>query len=106
MVPRRRLELPRSCNRQHLKLVRLPISPSGQQGQIIAASNGDGEPRPTRINMRVDGTVSKRVPLGAKHQVRCAVGAGKANFGRALDFLQPLQLDMRVPVTLGLSEAF
>ena len=56
--------------------------------------------------MRVDGTVSKRVPLGAKHQVRCAAGAGKANFGRALDFLQPLQLDMRVPVTLGLSEAF
>ena len=29
MVPRRGLEPPRSCDRQHLKLVRLPIPPSG-----------------------------------------------------------------------------
>src|SRR5690348_10344596 len=29
MVPRRGLEPPRPCERQHLKLVRLPIPPSG-----------------------------------------------------------------------------
>jgi hypothetical protein len=29
MVPRRGLEPPRPCDRQHLKLVRLPIPPSG-----------------------------------------------------------------------------
>jgi hypothetical protein len=30
LVPRRRLELPRPCGHQHLKLACLPISPSGQ----------------------------------------------------------------------------
>ena len=35
LVPRRRLELPRPCGHQHLKLACLPISPSGQYRQRL-----------------------------------------------------------------------
>src|SRR5471032_2449525 len=35
LVPRRRLELPRPCGHQHLKLACLPISPSGQCADLI-----------------------------------------------------------------------
>src|SRR4028119_737363 len=35
MVPRRGLEPPRPCERQHLKLVRLPIPPPGHVGEQV-----------------------------------------------------------------------
>ena len=35
MVPRRGLEPPRPCERQHLKLVRLPIPPPGHLGRLV-----------------------------------------------------------------------
>ena len=38
LVPRRRLELPRPCGHQHLKLACLPISPSGQYRQRCPSS--------------------------------------------------------------------
>src|SRR5215212_5661068 len=39
MVPRRGLEPPRPCERQHLKLVRLPIPPPGH---FVSFSAGGG----------------------------------------------------------------
>ena len=45
MVPRRGLEPPRPCERQHLKLVRLPIPPPGHLGhcrQAAALKGGGG----------------------------------------------------------------
>src|SRR6187551_313311 len=40
LVPRRRLELPRPCGHQHLKLACLPISPSGQYRQRVCVVDG------------------------------------------------------------------
>ena len=45
MVPRRGLEPPRPCERQHLKLVRLPIPPSGHgDEQRLRCSSGRSGP--------------------------------------------------------------
>ncbi len=41
MVPRRRLELPRPCERQHLKLVRLPIPPPGHVRSCLNRARGN-----------------------------------------------------------------
>src|SRR3546814_3467420 len=41
MVPRRGLEPPRPCDRQHLKLVRLPIPPSGHGVGGAISGRGD-----------------------------------------------------------------
>src|SRR5438067_5728351 len=41
MVPRRGLEPPRPCERQHLKLVRLPIPPPGHVREINVVGGGD-----------------------------------------------------------------
>ena len=40
MVPRRGLEPPRPCERQHLKLVRLPIPPSGHREHVVQVGGG------------------------------------------------------------------
>ena len=40
LVPRRGLEPPRPCERQHLKLVRLPIPPSGHEKEVGARVRG------------------------------------------------------------------
>lgn len=40
MVPERRLELPRPCGHQHLKLTRLPFRHSGLKGVLSYRSGG------------------------------------------------------------------
>ena len=40
LVPRRGLEPPRPCERQHLKLVRLPIPPPGHERDELESTAG------------------------------------------------------------------
>ena len=66
MVPRRGLEPPRPCERQHLKLVRLPIPPSGhgwcgpsaapgRRGPIRAANGLVNQDVNRGLNQRISG---------------------------------------------------
>ena len=52
MVPRRGLEPPRPCERQHLKLVRLPIPPPGHRSKEISSVGRAIWRRRARLSMR------------------------------------------------------
>jgi hypothetical protein len=70
MVPRRGLEPPRPCERQHLKLVRLPIPPSGH-GSERQVSRSPGRMAPIRHGLaRVNrGFAFARKPLNRRARV-------------------------------------
>jgi hypothetical protein len=74
MVPRRGLEPPRPCDRQHLKLVRLPIPPSGHG---VGARRYGGA-----LALSMIPAVARR-PGRRRARSRCAlVLAGMAGLGR------------------------
>ena len=74
MVPRRGLEPPRPCERQHLKLVRLPIPPPGHGCVICSAGRRRLRARAPALSMLGTAAASApahdRAPRRACHRVR------------------------------------
>ena len=102
MVPRRGLEPPRPCERQHLKLVRLPIPPPGHGASSVSgrrrrlrglgpalsiAATRDALARPTMASIRLRHDHRHRVRRQRLHRPLClrisAQGRGPAARRRA-----------------------
>ena len=81
MVPRRGLEPPRPCERQHLKLVRLPIPPPGHRVVFSAGGRVRGGPGPCQTGLagRFPGLIFEQVTRLALQPLANRLERGEAD---------------------------